>query len=86
MSVRCDGVKFLRCLGADGFQSAVGNPVSDDDPGGGPDQPRGGVPDGRGAAAAGHGRHGLLELARPRRAAALAAPRTHIQHQALGYI
>lgn len=65
--------------GADGLHAAGGDSVPDNDPGGGLHQPRGGVPDGARATAGGLGGAGVLVVARPRRAAQLAAARTHLQ-------
>lgn len=72
--------------GADRLHAGVRDEPDHHDPGRGLHQPRGGVPDRRGAAAGGHGRGGVLELARPQRAAQLAASRTHLQREAFSYI
>lgn len=80
-------IKYYRAYsGADRFHGDVGDAVPADDTGGGQHQPCGGVPDGRGAAAGRHRGHGVLELARPGRAATLATARTHLQCQTIGYI
>lgn len=85
-----DEVRNSRCrcvrAGADGLLAAFGDTVPYDDLGRRLDQPCGGVPDGGGAAAGRHRRHGVLELARPVRAAQLAAPWSHIQRQTISNI
>lgn len=74
------------CSGTDRLHACLRNEPGHNDPGRGLDKPCRSFFNGDDAVAGGHNSRCVLELARPQRAAQLAASRAHFQRKALGYI